>query len=116
MPVPAISPIVNMGSTEVLVGAAIDVSGYLREGQTLSSVTSTIAVTPSNSPDATPTATGAVVSSTELTICGNLVDAQKAIQFTLDGNGAAKKTYTLTWAAVVSNGSEITGSANFRIV
>lgn len=104
----------NMGSGEVLVGAAVSVQGMLPTGVTLSG-TPTLTITPSNAPDPTPTATSPAVSVIALTIFSIVVPAGEAIQYTLTGNSAAKGCYTLAWTCGGTDGSTYQGTGTFRI-
>jgi len=105
----------NIGAGEVLVGAAVSVMGMLPSGVTLTG-TPVLSVTPSNSPDPTPTATSPAVSSTALNIFGVTVPIAEAIQYTLTGNSAAKGCYTLSWSCGGTDGSTYQGTGRFRII
>lgn len=115
MPISQETPTILIGPSEVLVGAAISVAGMLRDNESLSG-TPSLTVTPSNSPDATPTATSPAVSASSLTINGEAVAAGEAIQFTLTGNSARKTMYTITWLCSTSGGSTLQGAVTFKIV
>lgn len=112
MPIQAQTPIVQIGSAEVLPGAAVSFAGMLRSGQTLTG-TPTITVSPATS---TITCTSPTVSSTALTINGVSVATGEAVQFTLSGNAAPKGCYTVSISVSTSNSGTLQGVVQVKVI
>lgn len=109
MPVLAETDTVLMGQNEILVGA-ISFSGFLRAGETISSVTS-VTISPAG-----PDITNAQVTGSAQIINGISTPAAEAITFTIDGDGSSKGLYTIT-ATVVTTGSQtLIGAAPLKLI
>ncbi len=91
--------LVRMGQNETK-NAAVDFTGQLRSGESISSVTS-VTISPSG-----PTISNSAVSGSSMEINGVDVDAGKAITFRITGAAATKGLYTLT-ATVATSSSQV---------
>lgn len=91
--------LVRMGQNETK-NAAVDFTGQLRSGETISSVTS-VTISPSG-----PTLSNNAVSGSAMDINGTSVAAGKAITFRITGSAATKGQYTIT-ATVATSSSQV---------
>lgn len=109
MPVLAETDTVLMGQNEILVGA-ISFSGFLRSGETISSVTS-VSILPAG-----PTISGAAATGSARIINGVSTPAAEAITFSIDGDGSAKGRYVITATVVTSSSQTLIGAANLKLI
>lgn len=108
MPVCATN-IVEVGQDEVL-GHAIDCDGMLRVGETLSG-TPTMSITPTG-PDISSPAVGTGARA----INGVTVATLRWLKMTIDGDGAAKGWYTISWSCATSASQTLNGTLKLHIL